>query len=1175
MTSPGAVGTAPTDTSLTITLFGAMQVLVTGQPLPRLRSRKALWLLALVALRVGRPVEREWLAETLWPDADTDQALANLRTALSELRQALGTAAGQLRSPSRHALCLEPGGTVVDVADFDGAIAAKTPAALARAVRLYQGPLLEGCSEEWVGQERGAREQDCLRALLSLADNSLAAGDWVAASDFYRRAAVLDPWRDAARRGLMESLARGGDINSALQVYREFTTLLRDDPKAAPDAQTSTLYARLRTEARRQSDGSAPPPVTAPKADRGVMGYLPHPLTDIVGRDDECLEVTVRLRRSRLVTLTGSGGIGKTRLALSVAAEVAPEYADGVWLVSLEALSDGDLIAEHVGRVLGMQGAARRSPLESLTNHLRSRLLLLVLDNCEHLLEASAQVVRHLLRECAGVRVLATSREPLGITGEAAWAVPALAVPVPEHLPTGQATLLRVLMSYEGIQLFVERAIAAQNTFALTGSNARVVAEVCARLEGIPLALELAAARARAMTVAQIAARLDDHLGLLTTGSHTMPSRQQTLRATLDWSYGLLGEAERQLLARLSVFAGGWTLEAAEAVCAGSLIQARQVMNLLASLVDKSLVHFEARDDAAAGRYRLLETVRQYAVERLEESGKTATVRTAHRDFFLTLAEGAETLLTGAAQQTLMACLEAEQENLRAALGWCGAEPLGVGAGLRLAGALWEFWEMRGQYSEGRAFLTEALGRPGAELRTLGRAKALNAVGVLASYQGDKEAIQEQHTEALAIFREVGDLEGVAWSLYNLGNIAAVGAADSETARTLYDESLALFRELGNNRGIASTLHQVGSLASKWGDKEIARTLYTESLAIFQEMGNRQATAWSLNDLGSLTWEQGDYATARELHEESLAVFRELGHKRGIGWALHLLGKLARQQGDYAAAGALYAESLAISREMADRQGIAWLLNDLGNVAILRADPETARTLYAESLAISRGLADRQGVAWSLHHLGSLAREQGDYAAARERHEESLTVFREVADRQAVAWSLNDLGRLFEAQGDHAAARARHAESLAIFQGLGNKQGVAWTLHYQSRAAFNQGDLAAARSLYAAGASVQGELRDWGAVAESLEGLAAVMWAQSASQRAVRLWAAAHQLREHTGIPLTHTPAAQAIEQARATLGESSFTVAWQEGIALTWEQAVADASDNVASAEPETEGMF
>lgn len=1152
---------------LTITLFGPMRAQVNGQPLPPLHNRKTLWLLALLVLRHGRPVERKWLAEMLWPEAEQDQALGNLRPVLSALRRALGSESERLQSPNRHTVSLDLVGADVDLLAFDRAVASGTLPALTQAVALHTGSLLEGCPEEWAGQERIVREEDFLRALQSLADAARAAQDWAAEAGYYRQAVALDPWREAARRGLMEALAHSGDTNAAMQEYRKFCDLLRSDPRAVPAEETTALYGRLRAAARHQAVAPATAAADLSAADTSavsaVTGYLPHPLTDLVGREKERLEIAARMRRSRLITLTGPGGIGKTRLAVEIANDSVGGYTDGVWFVALEALSAGEQVAGQIANILEVKEEPGYPLLESLTNFLRSKRLLLVLDNCEHVLRGSTQITGHLLRECAGLRVLATSREALGITGEIAWAVPALSVPDPDHLPLESVDLVHVLMEYDSVRLFVERAQATQQTFALNGDNALPVASMCARLDGLPLAIELAAARVRAMTVPQIAARLDNYLSLLTGGSRSAPSRQQTLRATLDWSYSLLSDVERLLLMRLSVFAGGFSLDAAKGICEGAGVacegegvEAAQVVDLLTGLVDKSLIAF--KEEESGGRYRLLETVRQYASERLAVISETERIRTRHRDYFLALAEAAEPHLTKPSQGTWLVRLETENENLRTALVWCQVEPEGAQAGLRLAGALWEFWALRGQYSEGQAFLAEALARPGADVRSRERAKALNAAGVLATYQGDKEAIQALHTEALAIYQEVGDCEGAAWSLYDLGNVAAERTAP-RAAQTLYEESLALFRGIGHKRGIAATLHQVGSLVSKQGDKKTARTLYTESLAISRELGNRQGVAWSLNDLGGLTWEQGDYPMARELHEESLAVFRELGHKRGIGWALHHLGKLARQQGDDAATRALYEEALAISRELADRRTIAWLLNDLGNVAVQQGDKETARTFYTESLAISRGLADRQGVAWTLHHLAGLAREQGDYATARDLHEESLAIFRERGDLQAVAWSLNDLGRLFEAQGDLAAAQARHAESLSIFQGLGNKQGVAWTLRRQSRLAFDQGDLAAARALYAESLSLLMGMGDRRGAALCLRELGAELLARGSPSVAVRIWGAAEALSE--SLSASQTPQERNkhdrdLARARASLGEDAFAASWAAGHVLTWDQA-------------------
>jgi predicted ATPase/DNA-binding SARP family transcriptional activator len=1014
--APEIAGTA----ALSITLFGPMAVIVQGRPLPRLRSRRALWLLALLTLRANRPVEREWLAGTLWPDADQNQAFANLRVILSELRQALASAGGRLESPNRRSLRLNVTGAEVDVLAFDAAIKGGTTADLERAVALYRGPLLEGCLEEWAPQERIGREQDCLSALGKLAEAALAAGDPAGATGYWRRAVAIDPLSDGVRQGLMEALSRSGDTNAALQVYREFVHLLRSDPTGAPDAQTSALYQRLREEARQRAASSGLPTIVAANEPAApvvpsVRGYLPHPITELVGRKDERLEVALLLRRSRLVTLTGAGGIGKTRLAIEVAGGVVQEFPDGVWLVALESLAEGRLVLPQIASVLGLKDVSGRTPLQVMTDYLRQKRLLLVLDNCEHLIEASAQIVDYLLRECGGVRVLATSREALGITGETVWSVPALSVPDVEQLPSGRATLLRVLMGYESVRLFVERAEAIQKGFVLSSSNAPLVAQVCQQLEGIPLAIELAAARVRAMSVAQIAARLDNELSLLIGGNRAAQSRQQTLRAALDWSYTLLTDAEQRLLRWLSVFAGGWTLEAAETVCSEEEIESWQVRDLLVSLVDKSLVAFEERGVEA--RYRLLEMVRQYGAEKLTAAGETNRLRARHRDYFLALAEAAEPELTRANQGVWLDRLEAERANLGAALDYCKEEPEGASAGLRLASALHKFWEIHGHFSEGQTSLSTALARPGAESRTNERARALHGAGVLSYYQGDYRASRSLQEESLAIFRELGDRQGIAWALNGLADVADV-QGEHDAARTLYEESLSLFRELGDRHGIASLLHHLGRVVRDQGDFDAARAYYEENLAIFRELGNRQNVAWALYHLGNVAAQQGNYEAAYAYQNEGLAIFRELGNRQGAAWVLHDLADAANVQGARDVARALYEESLSLFRELGNKLGVALTLHYSGDVIGAQGDFETAEALQEESLALQRELENGLGVSWALISLGRLALERGDPAAARAFYEESLRIEQALDDRRGAARSLEGLAATSLAQDD-------------------------------------------------------------------------------------------------------------------------------------------------------------
>jgi predicted ATPase/DNA-binding SARP family transcriptional activator/Tfp pilus assembly protein PilF len=1003
-----------------ITLFGPLQVRVNGLPLPALRSRKPLWLLALLTLRPNRPIEREWLAGTLWPDLDQSRAFANLRSVLSELRKALATQGNRLQSPDRTTLMLDLAEADVDVLRFDAAIKSGQLADLEQAMALYSGPLLEGCTEEWVFQERNAREHHCLQALQKLGDAALAAGDYPSAVRYYKRAAGMDPWWETAQRGWMEALAKSGDTNAALQVYRKFVEVLRNDPTAVPDEQTRALYQRLRSQAH-QRTGSPKAVTVAAAPAPSVKGYLPHALTDLVGREDERLEVRSCLRHSRLVTLTGVGGIGKTRLASEVAGEVVGEYADGVWLVALDALVEGRLVVRQIASVLGLKEAPGRLLLESVTEYLRLKRVLLVLDNCEHLLEASAQVVAHLLGECSELRILATSREALGIAGETVWRVPALAVPVMEHLPPGPSTLVRVLMGYESVQLFVERAQAVRQSFALSGSNARAVAQACQQLEGIPLAIELAAARVRAMDVGQIASRLNDYLGLLSTGSRTAQSRQQTLRATLDWSYALLSEAERSLLRRLSVFAGGWTLEAAEQVCGDfglpildfglkvdlsdasssgqepaaiqhppefdaiqnpkSKIQNQEVLDLLTSLVDKSLIVFEERGPGE-GRYRLLEMVRQYAAESLQASGEVEPVKSKHRDWFVAVAQEEEPRLRSAEQEMSLRRLETEYENLRAALAWCRGEASGALAGLRLAGVLGRFWEVRGYLTEGRRYFEEALGQEGAAGRTPERARALNWAAGLAWLQGDYASARVLFGESLGIRRELGDQEGVAASLNGLG-VVAKEQGDYASARVLFEESLGIRRKLGDQKGISGSLNNLGNMALDQGDYASARALLEESLGIRRELGDRQGISGSLNNLGNMALEQGDYASARALFEEALTLNREFGNRVWEAINLDNLGILAHHQGDHASARILNEESLGIKRELGDQKGIAQSQSSLGIIAIAQGDYASARSLHEASLGIRQELGDQKGIAQSLEMFATLAlkAESGERAA--------------------------------------------------------------------------------------------------------------------------------------------------------------------------------------------------
>ncbi len=688
------------------------------------------------------------------------------------------------------------------------------------------------------------------------------------------------------------------------------------------------------------------------KSLEAIPNNLPSQLTSFIGREQEMDTVKQLLKATRLLSLIGTGGCGKTRLILQVAADLLEEYPDGVWLIELATLSDPSLVPQAVAATLGVREELDRSLrtgpesghplLARLIAYLQPKKLLLILDNCEHLVEPCAQLAEALLRACPDLRIVATSRGALGITGETVWRVPSLSLPDPRRLPPTEN-----LMQYEAVRLFVERAIAASPTFSLTDQNAPAVVQICYRLDGIPLAIELAAARVKVLSVEQIAARLDDRFRLLTGGSRTALPRQQTLRAMMDWSFNLLSEAERIVLRRLSVFAGGWTIEAAEAVCAGEGVKWHEVLDWLTHLVDESLVIMEERGGEA--RYRLLETVRQYAQEKLLDAGEAEIVRRRHRDWFLSLAEQAASELMGPRQAAWLDRLEEEHDNLWTALEWSlGSDK--VEAGLHLAAALWRFWEVRGYLSEGRTWLEAALAKSGSASEEL-RAKLLQGAGILAWYQDDYPRAAALCQESLALYRQFNNKQGIAMALNILGLVRR-NQGEYVEARSVLEESLAIFRELGDRPHVADSLLTLGIVACRQGDYPRATRLLEESLTLFRESEDERGIASALNNLGIVARYEGNYHRAVALHEESLALLEELGDKGGIGFSLYILGLAAHCQGYHERALTLLKRSLTMQRELGDRGGIARCLEGLAEVVCSQGKHERAGRLFGAAEAL-------------------------------------------------------------------------------------------------------------------------------------------------------------------------------------------------------------------------------
>ncbi len=822
---------------------------------------------------------------------------------------------------------------------------------------------------------------------------------------------------------------------------------------------------------------------------------LPIQPTSFVGRDADIASALNLLSQAkvRLLTLTGPGGIGKTRLALQLAAELSDEFADGVYFVPLAPISDHTLVTSTVAQTLGVGDRGSQPIIETLGEFLRSQKMLLLLDNFEHVCEAASKVAK-LLEMCSLIKFLVTSREVLHVKGEYEFHVHPLAFP-----DISRRSSVDILTKNPAVELFFQRAQSVKSEFRITDENAKAVAEICARLDGLPLAIELAAARAKLFPPKELLKRLveaDEYssLHLLARGPRDAPERHRTLRAAMDWSYELLNEDEQRLLQILSVFAGGFTFPAAEAVCCLSERKPKSrseealgmdVMEGLASLLDKSLLRQDERGEDES-RYTMLGLIRDYAREKLRESGQEAKIRDRHANFFLSLAEEAKPLLEGPEQQLWLERLEVEHNNLRSALGWFlqkgedddKSSSKAAESGLWMAGALWRFWDTHGYVSEGRRWLLKMIAL--SDTPTNERVDALIGAAWLTTRQSDMAEAIRLYEQGIVIAREIGYKAGVAKALGGMVYAKEFLGADDELIEALYSESLELWREVGDKRGIATALGPLAHRAASAYDFEQANKLFEESLALFREVQDKREIAGALWNLGQIAVVVGNYDKAREMYSESLKIYEDLKDHHGVATQHRELGRLERIQGNTMQARALYEESLASFRTMGDKGCASITLAGLGRVAIGQDDITGAKSLILECLSLSR----------------------------------------EINFRAVEAQALRLLGHCDLAQGDHRSARKHFIESIHLEQELDHREGIA----------------------------------------ENLEAIASVAAARSEYELAARLFSATKALRVTLGIPLPPADASD-LEQWKAIvrdgLGEESYKSAQKEGSTLTIEQVV------------------
>ena len=1069
------------DDVLGISLLGAFSIAVGGRVIPddAWRLRKAKTLIKLLALAPGCRLHADRAIELLWAGREEASARNNLHQAIFAARRALDSAGLEGRNHlelREDVIALCPEDPVrIDVVAFEEAAASaregRDPAAYRDALDSYDGELLpEDRYEEWTASRRDAVHE--LRLALGIELAELQAPEHPAAAIDRLRSVLVDaPLHEPAHRALMRLYVEGGRRQEALAQFQELKRGLRREFEDEPDEVTRRLYREILTrgagEAKADGEPASPPTaaavrepaespptaaaVSSPAENPGNPNNLPKQLTSFIGRERELAEAGALLRNSRLLTLTGAGGCGKTRLALELAGQRAGDFTDGVWPVELAALGEPELLGPAVAQALDTRLASDRAPEVALAGHIGDRRQLLLLDNCEHLIEPVAHLVQALLGHCPRLTVLATSREPLRIPGEVTWRVPSLSLPsLAELSSSGEA------IEAESVRLFVVRAGHAAPGFELDTENAAAISTVCHRLDGMPLAIELAAARVGALTPAQIVERLDGSLELLSGGSRTAMTRQQTLRATLAWSFDLLDGDEQILLRRLAVFAGSFGLDAAEDVCAGDPLERQEAVALLGRLIDKSLVHVE--EGPGDRRYRLLETVRQYAAERLQEAGERHAFERRHCDWYVELAESDPTPVGDLPTRDRLRRLDLERDNLRAALASALADDPQLA--LRLTVALWRFWLMRGYLAEGYRWLAASLAA--APEHTMDRARALLAACLVGMRRGVPLHLHELGAESVAIFGEFGDHAGMFDAVEVLAAYRVIVSGPADIEALLGEHETLQVDDLPVARPPAWAAHTRAIAA--WFRREYPQARRQFELALKRAgelLADERPALWPLSYAVFSVEAENGYPLL--LQEDTAIVGRRVGGEAAVAYILGNLAVVDRVQGAFDRAGELIEESLARFQALADVQGEAYALGALGNLARSSGDFERGRELLGRSLARRREVGDRRGIGITLGCLAVLDARSGDQAGARAAAEQSRDWFAENDDMIGLSAAELCLANVALFAGDRVGARAHLKDAASVLGGIQSTPQKGWVLAVLAAMSAEDGEPATAR----------------------------------------------------------------------------------------------------------------